>query len=86
MFNKVGSGKNSSGIIENNNKVGYIEMIVFVFNRNIDRSGDRNVGGDSKIKVDSGFLDVNFVWVGKGGEVRKLLNEILGLSYVFCVY
>lgn len=61
-------------------------MTAPVSNRNIDRSGDRNAGGDSKTKADSGSSDVNSARAGKGGEVRKLLNETLGLSYVFCAH
>ena len=57
-------------------------MTALVPNRDIDRSGDRRVGGDSKTKADSGSSDINSARTGKAGEVRKL-SEISGLSHVF---
>ena len=71
-LNKPSDGKNSSGTIQNNNNAGYIAMTAPVPNRDIDKSGDRRVGGDSKTKADSGYSDVNSARAGKGGEVRKL--------------
>ena len=45
-------------------------MTAIVPNRDIDRSGDRSEGGDSKTKVDSGSSDDISARAGKGGEVR----------------
>ena len=81
-LNKPSGGKNSSGTIQNNNNAGYIAMTALVPNRDIDRSGNRRAGVDSKTKADSGSSDVNSARTGKAGEVWKL-NEISGLSLMF---
>ena len=47
-------------------------MTAPVPNRDIDISGDRRAGRDSKTKADSGSSDINSARADKGGEVRKL--------------